>query len=55
MSSLEGRVRRTYNDIAGAYFNFRVTGGAVYNEYLEMPAMLAELGDVRGKRVVDIG
>ena len=51
MDSMERDVRRAYNDLAGTYFNFRVTGKAVYNEYLEMPTMLAELGNVRGKHL----
>ena len=55
MDSMERDVRRAYNDLAGTYFNFRVTGKAVYNEYLEMPAMLAELGNVKGKKVLDVG
>ncbi|MCL4373618.1 MAG: class I SAM-dependent methyltransferase [Candidatus Marsarchaeota archaeon] len=55
MGSPDGSVKSAYNSIAGKFFEFRATGRAVYNNYLEMPAMLSMLGDVRKKKVLDIG
>ncbi|MGC8478438.1 MAG: class I SAM-dependent methyltransferase [Candidatus Micrarchaeia archaeon] len=55
MAKFEKKVKAKYNDIANTYFSFRITGKAVHNEYLEMPAMFAELGNLHGKKVLDVG
>ncbi|MGC8647938.1 MAG: methyltransferase domain-containing protein [Candidatus Micrarchaeia archaeon] len=55
MSKIEKKINQAYDRIAKPFFNSRVTKKAVYNEYLEMPAMLSILGDLKGKKVLDLG
>ena len=47
-----------YNKLAQAYYESRknMTGTSYfYNELLEMPAMIRMLGDLKDKKVLDIG
>ncbi len=46
---------RLYNGIAKVYHDFRVSGKAVVNERIVNPAALKALGNVRGKKILDIG
>ena len=52
---MENRTRRFYNDIAGAYHRFRISGNAPNNEFLVNPAALKLIGNVKGKRILDLG
>ncbi len=47
-------VRKQWDELAGAYQKFRA-GGDAFNELIEVPAMRALIGDVKGKRVLDAG
>lgn len=54
----ERQTKKTYNDVAQFYHEYRTTkfkDGWFFNEYLEMPAMLKSLGNVKGKKVLDWG
>lgn len=54
----ERQTKQTYNDMAKFYHEYRTTkfkGGWFFNEYLEMPAMLKTLGNVKGKKILDWG
>jgi len=56
--NLKKEARTTYNKIAKNYHAFRTKKnplGWVYNEFLEMPTTLKLLGDVKGKKVLDLG
>jgi SAM-dependent methyltransferase len=49
---------RKYEVVAGHYHNFRTKlnpDGWVYNEHLEMPATFELLGNLKNKKVLDIG
>lgn len=47
--------KKTYNKIARAYHQFRIEGKKFHNEYLEMPTTLKLLGNVKGKKILDLG
>jgi len=54
----EKEAARKYNVIGEHYHNWRTKihpEGWVYNEYLEMPATFELLGNIKGKKVLDIG
>ena len=54
----ERQTKKTYNDMAQFYHEHRTTkfeDGWFFNEYLEMPAMIKALGNVRGKKLLDWG
>lgn len=48
-------VKRGYNKLAKEYHRLRVSGKKFHNEYLEMPTTLKLLGNVRGKKILDLG
>ena len=50
----EDEVRRTYDSIASIYDKKR-TDKTIYNDYIEMPAVLSLLKDIRGKKILDLG
>src|SRR3989344_6325353 len=55
---LAKEARKNYNLIAKSYHEARTnpkTNGWFYNEYLEMPTTLKLLGNVKGKKVLDMG
>lgn len=51
----EKESRRIYNRIAERYHAARTRNELFYNEYLEVPAFLSVLGNIRGRRVLDVG
>src|SRR3989344_1648913 len=54
----ETETEETYDAMAPFYHEYRTTkfkGGWFFNEYLEMPAMLTALGNVKGKKILDWG
>ncbi len=52
----EIEVRKKYNIIAKRYHKLRTRGqGWFYNEMLEMPTTLKLLGNVKGKKILDLG
>jgi ubiquinone/menaquinone biosynthesis C-methylase UbiE len=54
----EKETEETYDAMAHYYHEYRTSkfkGGWFFNEYLEMPAMLKALGNVKGKKVLDWG
>ncbi|MCA9485413.1 MAG: class I SAM-dependent methyltransferase, partial [Nanoarchaeota archaeon] len=54
----EKQARQSYNTMARFYHEYRTTkfeGGWFFNEYLEMPAMLKALGNVKDKKILDWG
>jgi ubiquinone/menaquinone biosynthesis C-methylase UbiE len=56
--SLTKEAKKNYNLMAESYHKARTnptTVGWFYNEYLEMPTTLKMLGNVRGKKILDIG
>lgn len=51
-------IKKIYNKIAEDYYNLRTNEnprGWFYNELLEMPATLKLLGNVKNKRILDLG
>src|SRR3989344_7974500 len=44
-----------YNKIAKEYHKLRINGEKFHNEYLEMPTTLKLLGNVKGKKILDLG
>jgi SAM-dependent methyltransferase len=58
MKSYEKEAEKVYNYAAEEYHFIRTKKyphGWFYNEMLEMPAMLGLLGNVKGKRIIDVG
>jgi 2-polyprenyl-3-methyl-5-hydroxy-6-metoxy-1,4-benzoquinol methylase len=52
----EKRTEKLYDSMALLYHKMRTSGqGSFYNEFLEMPATLSLLGDVKGKKILDFG
>lgn len=51
---MERKIKDFYNRHAGKYHQF-IKKEAFYNIYLEVPATLSMLGEVKGKRVLDLG
>lgn len=52
------KTKQIYNRIAKEYYNLRTKKhpqGWFYNEMLEMPTTLKLLGNIRGKKVLDLG
>lgn len=55
---IEKEARKTYDFMSDAYHDMRTKvnpQGWFFNEFLEMPATLKLLGDLRGKKVLDFG
>ncbi len=55
---MKNRVKLSYNKIAEAYYKSRKNKNGssyFYNELLEMPSMIKMLGNLKGKKVLDIG
>lgn len=52
---MEKRTKRLYRKVATYYHAFRLEGKAANNEFLVTPATIKLLGNVRGKRVLDLG
>lgn len=50
-------IKEAYDELADSYFKMRMNGGIsqFYNEMLEMPTTLRLLGNVRGKKILDLG
>lgn len=50
-------IKKAYDNLAPEYLHMRKNGGVSYffNEMLEMPTTLKLLGDVRGKKILDLG
>ncbi len=51
-------IKHTYNKLAEAYYKSRKNKSGTsyfYNELLEMPGMMEMLGNLQGKKVLDIG
>ena len=58
MNKEEKEAKKVYEDSAEFYHDYRTRinpNGWFYNEYLEMPATLKVLGNVKGKNVLDYG
>lgn len=58
ISKEEQESMKAYNDCASFYHDYRTKinpKGWFYNEYLEMPATIKLLGNVKGKKVLDYG
>lgn len=58
MSKEEKEVADKYNQVATTYHNLRTKDnpqGWFYNELLEMPVTFELLGDVKGKKILDLG
>ncbi len=55
MESVEHHVRDTYNRIAETYYQKRNAGDFFLNEYVEMPATLSLLNNIKGQKVLDLG
>lgn len=56
--NLTKETRKNYNLISEYYHKTRTnltTKGGFYNEYLEMPTTLKVLGNVKGKKILDMG
>lgn len=54
----EEKVKKKYDFIAQSYHNMRTKEhpqGWFYNEFLEMPAVIEMLGNVKGKKILDMG
>ena len=54
----EKEAKKKYDVVAEHYHNWRTKihpEGWIYNEYLEMPATFEVLGNIKGKKVLDIG
>lgn len=47
----EKGIKKMYNEIAEEYHNKK----SAYNEYTEMPATLKLLGNIKGKKILDLG
>jgi ubiquinone/menaquinone biosynthesis C-methylase UbiE len=55
MDNLEKETSATYNKIADIYHSDRVKNKLFWNEFLEMPATLSLLKNIRNKRILDLG
>ncbi|MDO8622870.1 MAG: class I SAM-dependent methyltransferase [archaeon] len=58
MNKTEKDIEKMYNKIAIDYDKNRTnkkTGGTPFNEYTEMPASLKLLGNIKGKKILDLG
>ncbi len=55
MVSLEHHVRNVYDKIADVYYRKRKDGSLFINEYVEMPATLSLLKNVKNKEILDLG
>ncbi|MEM3227810.1 MAG: methyltransferase domain-containing protein [Candidatus Micrarchaeaceae archaeon] len=55
MPSLEMKTKKIFNRIAMEYANQRFSNKLFFNEYLDKPNMFKAVGNVRGKRVLDLG
>ena len=53
--NMENEVSKAYNTIAQHFHDERVKKKNFYNEFLDMPNVLKTMGNVKGKRVLDIG
>ncbi|MBU0957683.1 MAG: methyltransferase domain-containing protein [Nanoarchaeota archaeon] len=51
------KIKKAYDEFAEAYFEMRKGSGTPYffNELLEMPTTLKILGNVKGKKILDLG
>jgi ubiquinone/menaquinone biosynthesis C-methylase UbiE len=51
------KIKKAYNELADMYLEMRLRGGTsqFYNEMLEMPTTFKVLGNVRGKKILDLG
>jgi ubiquinone/menaquinone biosynthesis C-methylase UbiE len=54
---MKNKIKKAYNELADYYLEMRKKGGVshFYNEMVEMPSTLKLLGNVRGKKVLDLG
>jgi SAM-dependent methyltransferase len=48
-------VRNQWNEAAGSFIGFVRSGKNYYSEYMNFPALVRAVGEVRGKRVLDMG
>ncbi|MDH5199390.1 MAG: class I SAM-dependent methyltransferase, partial [Candidatus Bathyarchaeota archaeon] len=48
-------VRNQWNEAAGSFIRFVRSGKNYYSEYMNGPALVRAVDEVRGKRVLDIG
>ena len=48
-------VRKQWNEAAGSFIGFVRNGKNYYSEYMNLPALVRAVGEVRGKRVLDMG
>lgn len=55
MNKILKDVEKGYNAIAKQYHKLRISKKKFYNEYLEMPTTLKLLGNVKGKKILDLG
>ncbi len=55
MKTEEKEIIEKYGIVAEEYHETRVAGEGFYNEYLEMPATLNMLGEIKGKKILDFG
>jgi len=55
MPTFGREIHAAYEKMAKYYSDFRFEGKAVNNEYIEMPATLSLIGNVKGKKVLDLG
>ncbi|MGE0792562.1 MAG: class I SAM-dependent methyltransferase [Candidatus Woesearchaeota archaeon] len=51
----ETRVKNTYNKYGKNYQNLRDKKHKICNEYLEVPCMIKALGNIQGKKLLDVG
>ncbi|MCL5092038.1 MAG: class I SAM-dependent methyltransferase [Candidatus Marsarchaeota archaeon] len=52
---MERELSRAYDTIAQQFHDQRASGKQFYNEFLDMPNTLRTIGNVRGRKVLDIG
>lgn len=55
--SVEKHTRKMYDEYGEEYQRTRDAGdkSRLYNEFLEVPAMVKAVGDVKGKKLLDVG
>lgn len=53
--NMEEEVSKVYDQIAQGFHDTRIKKTNFYNEFLDMPNTLKALGDVKGKKILDIG
>ncbi len=54
-SKMEKEVSEAYDQIAQEFHDNRVAKKNFYNEFLDMPNTMKALGDIKGKKILDIG